>query len=116
MRAPKPEIMFERLLKILKCEKSEFVPAFKTANGPKGCKGYKVTENPCHMTRGLTLEINRPGDGMLRISVATHSGEGTGEGSILFSCGAREFAEKVWAIEAGIEAARNFGLARMGDL
>ncbi len=115
MRAPKPEIMFERLLKILKVDQSEFVPAYKISNGPKGCKGYAVTEYPAHMSKGLSLEINRPGDGMRRIKVAVYTGHGTGCSEILYSCGAKEFAEKVWAIEAGIEAARNLG-ARMGEL
>ncbi len=108
-RAPKPEIMFERLLSILKLEKSEFQQNSKRVKGV-------YTSNP-RMTRGLTLNKQHlTGDkSPLRISVATHSGEGTGEGQILYSCGAREFAEKVWAIEAGIEAARVLGV-KVGDL
>ncbi len=120
-RAPTPEAMFERLLKVLKLEKSEFIPEMKTGNGAKFRKdgtphsAYRETVTPAHMTRGLTLEKNSPGDGYTRISVATHSGEGTGEGQILCSMGAREFAEKVWAIEAGIECARQLGV-KVGDL
>ncbi len=99
-RSPKPEVMFERLLSVLKLEKSVFVK-----HGAGEVKGP-------YMTKGLTLEIQHlTGDkSPLRIQVGTHSGEGTGQGSILYSCGAREFAEKVWAIEAGIEAARALGV------
>lgn len=117
-RAPKPEVIFERLLNILKLERSEFVPEMKTSNGARpDQKSYKITTTPAHMTRGLTLHIQHfDGDRQpLRIQVATHTGEGTGEGNILYSCGAREFAEKVWAIEAGINAAKALGV-KVGDL
>ncbi len=107
MRAPKPEIMFERLLTVLRLEKSVFVPA--------GRPPYGRLIKPAHMTRGLTLEINRPGDGYSRIQVSTYDGNGSGCGQILYSCGAKEFAEKVWAIEAGIEAARALGV-KVGEL
>ncbi len=108
MRAPKPEVMFERLLSVLNLEKSVFQQNSKRVKG-------KYSSNPC-MTKGLTLCVLNYGDGEgKRISVATHSGEGTGEGSILHSCGAKEFAEKVWAIEAGINAARQLGV-KVGDL
>lgn len=112
MKAPHPEDMFDRLLRILKLERSVFVPAAASKMSPPA--GY-VRGDTARMTRGLSLESNSPGDGVTRWSVATHSGEGTGEGQILFSLGAREFAEKVWAIEAGIECARRLGV-NVGDL
>jgi hypothetical protein len=107
--------MFERLLLVLKLEESVFVPVMKIGNGRKGDPRTTYTEHPPHFTKGLTLSAGRPGDGVTRWSVATHSGVGTGEGQILFSLGAKAFAEKVWAIEAGIECARALGV-NVGDL
>lgn len=108
VRVPSPEIMFESLCLALRLEKSVFVPQDRDRNG-------MLKEGTGRMTKDLSLDVQAPGDGMLRIQVATHSGVGTGEGHILYSCGRREFAEKVWAIEAGIECARALGVD-VGDL
>ncbi len=102
MQVPKPEVMFERLLKVLKLERSVFVP--KTV-----LKGTTSVLNiPALMTRGIALNVQSFGDGR-RIQVDVYDGQGTGCSQILYSRGAKEFAEKVWAIEAGIELAKALG-------
>ncbi len=100
-RAPTPRVMFQRLLLILKLKESKFVPG-------DHAKGRAPV-----MTKGLTLGMSHPGDRYgARISVELYDGTGTGCSSLLHACGAREFANKVWAIEDGLEIKRRLGKVR----
>ncbi len=109
MRAPKPSVMFDLLCSLLGAEESKFQQNSRRVKGV-------YSSSPC-MTRGLSLEIQHlTGDREpLRIQVMTHTGEGTGGSSFLYSVGAADFARQVWAIQAGLRMAQVIGV-NTGDL
>lgn len=85
---PSYRVMFERLLNLLNLKESRFIGG----------------KNP-RMTRGLRMGVQSGMPG-LRLQIEVYNGKGTGCSQVLYSCGQREFAEKVWAIEAGKDILR----------